>query len=115
MDNLSLKEEQQILAAARQAGKEAPEKLDTERARTFVHAKMQKSQRSIFRAPVTYVAFALAACLVAVLLIFKPGRESQALEVLQQDQMHAAADSLEAGDTLAVQPQPSFELSSTDE
>ncbi len=118
MDKLTLKEEMQILNAAEIAGKEAPEVLDTQRARGYVRSQLQPGnsrRRSFFRSPVIYVALAVAACAVAVLLIFTPDSEAS-LQLMQQEQMHAAADSIDcADDSLAVETSEQFEIASVDE
>jgi len=118
MDNLTTKEEVQILNAAKLAGTDAPEILDTKRAHDFVHGKLnaEKShRRTFFTSPVTYMAFAVAACAVAALIIFNPNSDSS-LEIMQQDQVHAAADSLDSEkDSLEVKTPETYELTTIDE
>lgn len=118
MDNLNLKEEMQILAAARLAGTDAPEELAGQRARQFVHRQLKKEKSgrwAVLKSPVTYVAFAVAACAAIVLTVVNSNAGSS-LDVMQQDQVHAAADSVDIDrDSLKTAAPETFEIAVIDE
>lgn len=118
MDNLTLKEEMQILNAAKLAGDKAPENLNNRRSREFVHGQLNAGKPrkwSVLKSPATYVAFALAACVAIVLMVVGPDSDSQQ-EVLQQDKIHAAYDSVDvARDSLEAVVLETIEIAVIDE
>lgn len=118
MDNLTLKEELQILKAASLAGSKAPENLDTKRSREFVRGQMSagKNSRKLYRfTPAMCAVLAFAACAAAVIVILNPGPKTD-LDVMQLESIHAAADStVTAGDSLKTASPETFELMEVNE
>lgn len=119
MDNLTLKEEIQVMKAASLAGKAAPEDTNTERARTFVRNQLASSRsergKSTFLFAIRYVSIAAAACIVVAFILFTP-RNNSPMDTKLQNSIHASADSLSTTpDSLKIEKEQSLELTSIDE